>query len=65
VIVNEDKIIKFKELNKFAWSIITLGKIDEVNNIKVIINNKLKHNITINEGNIEMFKKTNFLKNEK
>ena len=65
VIVNDDKIIKFKELNKFAWSIITLGKIDEVNNIKVIINDKLKHNISLDDDNIEMFKKTNFVKYEK
>jgi hypothetical protein len=29
VIVNDDKIIKFKELNKFAWSIITFGDISQ------------------------------------
>lgn len=64
VIVNDDNIIKFENLKKFEWSIRTLGEPINVRNIKVIINDKLKNNIILNENNIEMFKKTNFVKYE-
>jgi len=62
VILNDDKIIKFSNLEKFNWSISSLGKPNDVKNIKIIINDKLKNNITLDESNIEMFKKTNFVK---
>ena len=64
VIVNDDNIIKFENLKKFEWSIQTLGEPKDIRNIKVIINDKLKNNIILNENNIEMFKKTNFVKYE-
>jgi hypothetical protein len=64
VIVNNDKIIKFFNIEKFKWSISTLGNPNEIKNIKVIINDKLKNNIILDEKNIEMFKKTNFVRYE-
>ena len=64
VIVNNNKILKFENLKKFEWSINTLGKPQEISNIKIIINDKLKNNIILNEQNIEMFKLTNFVKYE-
>lgn len=64
VIVNDENIIKFENLKKFEWSIRTLGEPKDIKNIKVIINDKLKNNIILNENNIEMFKKTNFVKYE-
>lgn len=64
VIVNNNKILKFENLKKFEWSINTLGKPQEISNIKILINDKLKNNITLNEKNIEMFKLTNFVKYE-
>lgn len=62
VLVNNDKIFKFLNLKKYAWSIITLGKPEEIKNIKVIINDKLKNNIILDNNNIELFKTTNFAK---
>ena len=62
VIVNNDILIKFDTLNKFGWSIKTLGKVNNIKNIKILINDKLKQNIDLNEYNIELFKQTNFVK---
>lgn len=62
VIINNDNLIKFDSLGKFNWSIKTLGNVNEIHNIKILINDKLKNSITLNKKNIEMFKKTNFVK---
>jgi hypothetical protein len=64
VIVNDDRIIKFLNIEKFQWSITTLGHPNEIKNIKVIINDKLKNNIILDKNNIEIFKKTNFVRYE-
>jgi hypothetical protein len=62
VIVNDERIIKFDEIKKFEWSITTLGEPKNIKNIKVIVNDKLKNNIILDNSNIELFKKTNFVK---
>jgi len=62
VIVNNEKIIKFDNLKKFEWSITSLGEPKNIKNIKVIINDKLKNNLILDENNIELFKQTNFIK---
>jgi hypothetical protein len=62
VIVNNEKIIKFDNLKKFEWSITSLGEPKNIKNIKVIVNDKLKNNIILDNSNIELFKKTNFVK---
>jgi hypothetical protein len=64
VIVNDDRIIKFLNIEKFQWSITTLGHPNKIKNIKVIINDKLKNNIILDKNNIEIFKKTNFVRYE-
>ena len=64
VIVNNERIIKFNEIKKFEWSITTLGEPKNIKNIKVIVNDKLKNNIILDNSNIELFKKTNFVKYE-
>jgi len=61
VIVNNERIIKVEKLHKFTWRIETLGKTNEVKNIKIIINDKLKNSINIDETNIEEFKINNFM----
>jgi hypothetical protein len=61
VIVNNERIIKVEKLHKFTWRIETLGKTTEVKNIKIIINDKLKNSININESNIKEFKLNNFM----
>jgi hypothetical protein len=64
VIVNDERIIKFDKIKKFEWSITTLGEPKNIKNIKVIVNDKLKNNIILDNSNIELFKKTNFVKYE-
>ena len=65
VIVNDENLIKFDGLTKLKWSIKPLGKINEISNIKILINGKLKSNITLNPDNYDIFKKTNYIKYEK
>lgn len=65
VIINDNEIIKYEQLKKFEWSIRTLGNVENIKNIKIIINDKLKNSITLNNDNIEMFKKTNFVRYDK
>ena len=62
VIVNNSKIHTFNQLQKFNWGIKTLGSPEEITDIVVLINNKLKHHIELNSNNIEDFKIYNFLK---
>lgn len=59
-IINNDKIFTFKQVKKFEWSIRTIGKLEDINSILVLINNKIKTNIILNEENKELFKKTNY-----
>ena len=59
VIVNNDNLHVFKDVHKFSWSIKTLGRIEDIHSITVLINNKLKNYISINNENRELFKETN------
>ena len=65
VIINDNEIIKYKQLKKFEWSTRTLGNVEDIKNIKILINDKLKNSISLNNENIEMFKKTNFVRYDK
>jgi hypothetical protein len=62
VIVNDDKIFDFSLPNKFHWSTKSLGKFNDINTITVIVNNKLKNHIELNDSNRKLFKQTNFIK---
>ena len=62
VIINDERIIKVDKLGKFRWRIDSLGKPEEIKNIKIMINDKLKNSIILNDNNIEEFKLTNFMK---
>jgi len=59
-IVNNDKMITFNNVNRFEWRMGDIGKIDEIQSILILVNNKIKTNITLNEENKELFKKTNY-----
>ena len=61
-IINDERIIKVDKLGKFRWRIDSLGKPEEIKNIKIMINDKLKNSIILNDNNIEEFKLTNFMK---
>lgn len=64
VIVNNNTLFNIDLFNKFQWNITTLGKIQDIKSITVLINNRLKHHIEINDNNRELFKQTNFIKYE-
>jgi|688.fasta_scaffold12125_13 hypothetical protein len=59
VIVNNEKIVNFNKIEKFQWSIKTLGHPNDIKNITILINNKMKRHIELNENNIDLFKELN------
>jgi hypothetical protein len=59
-IVNNEKIITFKGVNKFGWRIGDIGNINDINSILILVNDRIKTNIKLNEENREWFKKTNY-----
>ena len=59
-IVNNEKIITFKGINKFQWKMGDIGDIDGIDSILILVNDKIKTNIKLTEENKEWFKKTNY-----
>ena len=59
VIINESELHTFKQVHKFNWHHKILGKIEEIRSITVLINNKFKNHIVIDENNRDLFKETN------
>lgn len=59
-IINNDRMITLNNVNKFGWKMADIGNIDDINSILILVNNKIKTNITLNEENKEWFKKTNY-----
>jgi hypothetical protein len=53
-------MITFNNVNRFEWRMGDIGKIDEIQSILILVNNKIKTNIILNEENKEWFKKTNY-----
>jgi len=53
--------INLKTIHKNTWSLTKLGNIDSINNITVLVNNKIKKQIILNSDNIEKFKLHNFI----
>jgi hypothetical protein len=60
VIVNNEKIFRFDVVNNYQWYIRTLGVPEEIKNIIVLLNERIKMNLTLNENNLELFKKTSY-----
>ena len=59
-IINNEKIITFKGVNKFEWRMGDIGNINDINSILILVNDKIKTNIKLTEENKEWFKKTNY-----
>jgi len=59
-IVNNEKMITFKEVNKFEWKIGDIGDIDGIDSIITLVNGKKKNEIKFNNDLRETFKKTNY-----
>lgn len=62
VIVNKNKLLEFKQVRKFEYYLRELGPIEEINNILIIINNKIKTNIDFNNIDKNKFIKNNYIK---
>jgi hypothetical protein len=59
-IINDDKLIKFNNINKFEWRMGDIGNINEIDSILILVNNKIKTNIILNDQTREIFKSTNY-----
>ena len=59
-IINNDRMITFNNLNKFEWRMGEIGNINDINSILILVNNKIKTNIILNEEKRELFKITNY-----
>jgi len=64
VIVNNSKVFNFPNLKKLSLFLEPLGPPGEISDINILINNKLKRHIHLNEDNIEEFKYYNFIKDD-
>ena len=60
VIVN-DKHINIKATCLGCWHVRPLGDINEINEILVLVNKKMKKHIILNDNNRDMFRKYNFI----
>lgn len=59
-IVNNRNIINLDQVKKFEWKMSVIGDIKDIDSIMVLVNNKIKTNIILNDDNKEVFKKTNY-----
>lgn len=60
LIVNNRDFYPFEGIEKFSWKITEIGKIEDINSMIVMVNGKVKNNITLNEKNRDLFKITSF-----
>jgi hypothetical protein len=59
-IINQEKIITLNNVNKFEWKIDEIDDIDNINEILIIVDNKIKNHVLINTPELkEKFKRNN------
>ena len=61
VIINNDQLITFKEVQLFNYHIKELGNPNEINDILILIDGKIKTHIDFNKINKDDFIKTNYI----
>lgn len=59
-IINDEKMITFKNVSKFEWKIGEIGDIGDIDSITTLVNGKKKNEINFDDNLREIFKKTNF-----
>jgi hypothetical protein len=64
VIVNNKELFSFQQLGRYQYHIEKLGNPEEIKEITILINNKMKCHIELNEENLLDFKLNNFAKYE-
>jgi len=52
-------MINFTQIQKSEWRTEEIGDINDIDSILVLVDNKIKVNIILNNENRELFKKTN------
>jgi hypothetical protein len=62
-IVNNKKIIPFNNISLHSWELKSLGLLDEINNIIIMVNDKIKLKIDFNLVSKEQFKNKSYLYN--
>lgn len=58
-IINNEKLITFNDVGKFQWRLEDIGDINHINSILILVNNKIKINVTLDNEKRELFKRTN------
>jgi hypothetical protein len=59
-IINDHQVISFKNIKKYGWQMADIGKIEDINKIVIIVNDKVKNKIMLDENNRSLFKRTNY-----
>ena len=58
----DDDYFSFKTNQKGVWTLNKVGNLSNVKKIRILVDSELRNEITLNEENIEKFKKNNFYK---
>lgn len=61
-IINQNKVIEMNEVKRYTWRNFDIGKIEDINSIETIVDNKLKNRIVFDDKLRDIFKKTNYSK---
>lgn len=59
-IINDERLLTFKDINKFEWRMGDIGNINDINTILILVNDKVKTKIDFNLVSRETFIKTNY-----
>lgn len=59
-IINNSEIVTFDKIKKFEWKMKSVGDIEDIDSILVLVNNKIKTNISLEGEKKEIFKLTNY-----
>ena len=60
-VIYGEKHVHLKSKNKHVWNLTSIGTIDEINEIRILINGEIKKEIFITNENKETFKKYNLI----
>jgi hypothetical protein len=63
-IINGERLVSFNNVGKFGWEMKNIGDINEIDSILILVNGRIKTNITLNDENKEIFKGTNYTQYE-
>lgn len=59
-IINNERLLNFKEVNKFEWRMGDIGNINDIDSILILVNDKIKTKIDFRLVSRETFIKTNY-----